>query len=121
MIPEPEQIVDQDQQKVQTAGAENTEDNFDPFMAMKTTLESTDMSQSTLDLDSITNEPATQPVQTVTPVVQAGDQSTIQPVVQQTETAEKSDVPTLDLNDIPSQTPVANAENITTNVIKPAN
>ena len=121
MIPEPEQIVDQDQQKVQTAGAENTEDNFDPFMAMKTTLESTDMSQSTLDLDSITNEPATQPVQTVTPVVQAGNQSTIQPVVQQTETAEKSDVPTLDLNDIPSQTPVANAENITTNVTKPEN
>ena len=42
MISQPEQTAEQPQQAEVTANAENnenTEENFDPFMAMKTTLE----------------------------------------------------------------------------------
>ena len=128
MISQPEQTADQNQQAVPTGEAENTEDNFDPFMAMKSTLESSDMAPATLDLDSMTEQPAAQseqsvvqPEQTVTPVVQQETQPTIQPVVQTAEPTASSDVPTLDLNAIPSQTPVANNVNVTSANTNPTN
>jgi hypothetical protein len=128
MISQPEQTADQNQQSVPTGEAENTEDNFDPFMAMKSTLESSDMAPATLDLDSMTEQPAAQseqsvvqPEQTVTPVVQQETQPTIQPVVQTAEPTASSDVPTLDLNAIPSQTPVANNVNVTSANTNPTN
>lgn len=39
MISQPQQPVEQPQQTEVTANAENNDENFDPFMAMKTTLE----------------------------------------------------------------------------------
>ena len=119
MISQPEQSTEQAQQAEVTGNAENTEnteENFDPFMAMKTTLEWSDMAPATLDLDTITDQPAAQseqssaqPEQPSVPV----DQPEAQPVAQQVEApaqqvapVAESDVPTLDLNAIPSETPV---------------
>ena len=116
MISQPQQPVEQPQQTEVTANAENNEnndENFDPFMAMKTTLEWSDMAPATLDLDAITDQPAAQqeqpsaPVESVNqPEVQSVAQPEVQPVVQQVEPTVESDVPTLDLNAIPSQAPV---------------
>lgn len=71
------------------------------------------MAPATLDLDAITDQPAAQqeqpsaPVESVNqPEVQSVAQPEVQPVVQQVEPTVESDVPTLDLNAIPSQAPV---------------
>ena len=114
MISQPEQTAEQPQQAEVTANAENnenTEENFDPFMAMKTTLEWSDMGPATLDLDAMTDQPVAQQEQPSAPV-ESVNQPEVQPVaqqveptVQQEEPAAESDVPTLDLNAIPSQAP----------------
>ena len=114
MISQPEQPAEQPQQTEGTENAENTEnneENFDPFMAMKTTLEWSDMGTATLDLDAMTDQPVAQQEQPSAPV-ESVNQPEVQPVAQQSEStiqqvepAAESDVPTLDLNAMPSQTP----------------
>ena len=114
MISQPEQPAEQPQQTEGTENAENTEnneENFDPFMAMKTTLEWSDMGPATLDLDAMTDQPVAQQEQPSAPV-ESVNQPEVQPVaqqaestIQQVEPAAESDVPTLDLNAMPSQTP----------------
>ena len=69
------------------------------------------MAPATLDLDAMTDQPVAQQEQPSAPV-EPVNQSEVQPVaqqpepsVQQVEPAAESDVPTLDLNAIPSQAP----------------
>ena len=69
------------------------------------------MGTATLDLDAMTDQPVAQQEQPSAPV-ESVNQPEVQPVAQQSEStiqqvepAAESDVPTLDLNAMPSQTP----------------
>ena len=83
-VEQPQQAVEQPQQAV----------------AMKTTLEESNDAPATLDLDSMVSQPEAQPEQVAAPV----SQPEAQPAAQQVEAAPLSDVPTLNLDAIPSQT-----------------
>ena len=99
-VEQPQQAVEQPQQAVAPVEEAKTEEAFDPFLAMKTTLEESNDAPATLDLDSMVSQPEAQPEQVATPV----PQPEAQPAVQQVEAAPLSDVPTLNLDAIPSQT-----------------
>ena len=99
-VEQPQQAVEQPQQAVAPVEEAKTEEAFDPFLAMKTTLEESNDAPATLDLDSMVSQPEAQPEQVAAPV----PQPEVQPAVQQVEAAPLSDVPTLNLDAMPSQT-----------------
>jgi len=99
-VEQPQQAVEQPQQAVAPVEEAKTEEAFDPFLAMKTTLEESNDAPASLDLDAMVSQPEAQPEQVATPV----PQPEAQPAVQQVEAAPLSDVPTLNLDAIPSQT-----------------
>jgi hypothetical protein len=81
-------MISQPTEQANTEGEnQETSEAFDPFMAMKTNLEQTgiDGQQTTLDLNSMTEQTDTQVPQ------------------EQASTASVNQAPTLDLNAIPSQ------------------
>ena len=100
MFSQPQDSVEQPQQAVAPVEEAKTEEAFDPFLAMKTTLEESNDAPATLDLDSMVSQPEAQPEQVAAPV----PQPEVQPAVQQVEAAPLSDVPTLNLDAMPSQT-----------------
>ena len=99
-VEQPQQAVEQPQQAVAPVEEAKTEEAFDPFLAMKTTLEESNDAPATLDLDSMVSQPEAQPEQVAAPV----SQPEAQPAAQQVEATPLSDVPTLNLDAIPSQT-----------------